>query len=162
MKIIIWAFCLLKIEFIEVIVQLDICYRDHTNPTIHTIYLYDWDTTFCKNEIRTIRRLYYTTKKEYTPEQYLPKRASCIICVFDIKYIFRKYIRTDGFEIPMLFLSFKHLLMEVGVDDDDGAFCCSAYLAHGALIALEQVLVTYPTSTPLQPCMPLLRRNKQL
>lgn len=55
--------------------------------------------------------------------------------------------------------------MEVGVDDDDGAFWCSAYLAHGALILLEQVLVTYPgvpTSPPLQPCMPLLRRNKQL
>lgn len=66
--------------------------------------------------------------------------------------------------MPILFLSFKHLFIEVGVDDDDGAFCCcSAYLAHGELIALEQVLVTYPgvPSSPLQP-MPLLRRNKQL
>lgn len=57
--------------------------------------------------------------------------------------------------------------MEVGVEDDDVAFCCSPYLALGVLTALEQVptFETYlgvPISPPLQPCMPLLRRNKQL
>lgn len=65
----------------------------------------------------------------------------------------------------MLFLSFKHLFVEIGIDDDDddGALWCTA---HTALIALEQVhtLVTYPdvSTSPLKPCLPLLRLSKQL
>ena len=56
-----------------------------------------------------------------------------------------------GLKVPILFLSFKHLFVDIGIDDDDdGAFWCTA---HTALIPLVQVhtLVTYPdvSTSPL-------------